>query len=74
MARMQTAIRQLSRLVETASREPFGMSLTLLTISMPYPGAPESVAAADRRAACGEPSMPEGTRPLAITAAFSSPR
>ena len=35
---MQTAIRLASRLVETASREPFGISFTLLTISMPLAG------------------------------------
>jgi hypothetical protein len=35
VARMQTAMMQASRLVETASREPLGMSFTLLTISMP---------------------------------------
>ena len=38
VARMQAAIRPASRLVETASREPLGMSLTLLTISSPSPG------------------------------------
>ena len=38
VARMHTAIRQASRLVETARREPLGMSFTLLTISMPCPG------------------------------------
>ena len=35
---MHTAIRQASRLVETARRDPLGMSFTLLTISMPWPG------------------------------------
>ena len=39
---MQTAIRQASRLVETARRLPLGMSFTLETISMPRPGAPVS--------------------------------
>jgi hypothetical protein len=29
-----------SRLVDTARREPLGMSFTLLTISMPWPGRP----------------------------------
>ena len=42
VARMHTAIRQASRFVETARREPLGMSLTLLTISMPWPGLPVS--------------------------------
>ena len=35
VARMQTAMMQASRLVETASREPLGISFTRLTISMP---------------------------------------
>ena len=35
VARMQTAISEASRLVETASREPLGMPLTWLTSSMP---------------------------------------
>ena len=38
VARMQTAIRAASRFVETASREPLGMLLTLLTSSSPRPG------------------------------------
>ena len=42
VARMHTAIRQASRLVETARREPLGISFTLLTISMPWPGLPVS--------------------------------
>ena len=73
VARMHTAIRQASRLVETARREPFGMSFTLLTISMPWPGLPVSRAS---RSESGwvAPSMPGGTMPLAITAAFSRPR
>ena len=35
VARISMAISEASRLVETASREPLGMSLTLLTISRP---------------------------------------
>ena len=34
---MQTEISEASRLVETARREPLGMSFTRLTISMPWP-------------------------------------
>ena len=35
VARIQTAMSEASRLVETASREPLGMPLTWLTSSMP---------------------------------------
>ena len=38
VARIKSAISEASRLVETASRDPLGMSLTLLTISSPWPG------------------------------------
>ena len=38
VARMQTEISEASRLVETASREPLGISFTRLTISIPRPG------------------------------------
>ena len=38
VARIRSAISDASRLVETASREPLGMSLTLLTTSSPQPG------------------------------------
>ena len=71
--RMQTAMSEASRLVETASREPLGISFTWLTISMPWPGRPVSVASSSARGRV-EPSMPDGTRPEAITAALSSPR
>ena len=72
VARMQTAIRAARRLVETASREPFGMLLTLLTSSRPRPGPTTR----SRRVArlSPEPSTPGGTIPAAITAAFRSPR
>ncbi len=65
VARMQTEIRQASRLVETASREPLGMSLTRLTSSMPRPG-PASCASSSASGCCA-PSMPGGTMPEAIT-------
>ena len=61
VARMQTAIRQASRLVETARREPLGMSLTLLTSSMPCPGPTRRASRSARL--CSEPSMPGGTMP-----------
>ena len=38
VARIKSVISEASRLVETARREPLGMSLTLLTISSPCPG------------------------------------
>ena len=38
VARMHTEIRDASRFVDTASREPLGMLLTLLTSSRPRPG------------------------------------
>jgi hypothetical protein len=38
VARMQTEISEASRLVETARREPLGISLTWLTSSNPRPG------------------------------------
>ena len=47
---MHAAIRQASKLVETASREPLGIPLTLLTISMPRP------------ARAGEPRQQVGQR------------
>ena len=40
VARMHTATSEARRLVETAKREPLGMSFTLLTISMPWPARP----------------------------------
>ena len=72
VARMQTAMSAASRLVETASREPLGMLLTLLTISRPWPG-PTTRANRSARLA-PDPSTPGGTIPAAITAAFRSPR
>ncbi len=61
VARMQAETRAASSVVETASREPFGMSLTLLTISSPRPG-PTTRASRSARL-CPEPSMPGGTMP-----------
>src|ERR1035441_22760 len=61
---MEVAIRQASRLVETARREPLGISLTRLTISMPRPWRP--VRRAMRSASgCCAPSIARGTRPEA---------
>ena len=57
VARMQTAIRQASRLVETASREPLGMPLTVADqLDARSPG-PTSRASRSARL-CSEPSMP----------------
>ena len=72
VARMQAAIRLPSRFGETASREPLGMLLTLLTTSSPWPGPTTRASRSCRgwRAL----SSPGGTIPEAMTAAFSKPR
>ena len=72
VARMQTLTSAASRLVETASREPLGMLLTLLTISRPRPGP--TMRASSSARLWPEPSMPGGTMPAAMTAALSRPR
>ena len=72
VARMQAVMIAASRFVETASREPLGMSFTWLTISSPRPG-PISRARTSANC-CPEPSNPGGTIPAAITAALSRPR
>ena len=72
VARMQAVMMAARRFVETASREPLGMSLTLLTISSPRPG-PTSWASTSA-SVWPEPSSPEGIIPAAMTAALSSPR
>ena len=61
-----------SNVVETANREPLGMSLTLLTISNPKPGPIRRLNTSSRF--CCEPSSPGGMIPAAITAAFNRPR
>ena len=73
VARMQTDTSAASRFVETASREPFGMSLTLLTSSRPRPG-PAVAREQDRARLVPEPSIAGGTMPAAMTAALSNPR
>ncbi len=72
VARMQTEINEASRLVETASREPLGTSFTWLTNSSPRPGP--AMRASRSARFWPEPSMPGGTMPAAMTAAFSKPR
>jgi len=69
---MQQAIRQASRLVETANREPLGMSFTLLTSSRPLPGPTNR--ASSSLSGWPAPSIPGGTMPEAMTAALSKPR
>jgi hypothetical protein len=69
---MHTEINAARRFVDTASREPFGMLFTLETISIPRPGP--TIRASKSESSCPEPSMPGGTIPAAITAAFSNPR
>ena len=72
VARMHTEMSEASKLVETARREPLGMSLTWLTSSRPRPGPTRRA----RRSArlWPEPSMPCGMMPAAMTAALSRPR
>ena len=69
---MQALINPANRLVETASRDPLGILLTLLTISKPKPG-PASRASSSARLN-PDPSIPGGTMPAAMIAAFNSPR
>ena len=58
-----------SMFVDTASREPLGMSLTRVTSSTPMPGpATRSIT---RASGWCVPSSDGGTRPDAITPAFS---
>ena len=49
LAKAQTHAEQAKQAVETASREPFGISFTRLTISMPWPGRPVRRARMPRR-------------------------
>jgi hypothetical protein len=72
VARISRLISEASRFVETARREPFGMSLTLLTTSSPCPGRTTRARIALRSAPV--PSRLGGTRPEAITPALTSPR
>ena len=72
VARMQTLTSAANNVVETASLDPFGMLLTLLTTSRPRPGP--TTRASNSARLCPEPSIPGGTMPDAITAALSRPR
>jgi len=72
VARMQAVMIAANRFVDTASREPLGISFTWLTISNPSPG-PISRASTSAKC-CPDPSSPGGTIPAAITAALSRPR
>ena len=72
VARMKRLMSEASRLVETARREPLGMSLTLLTISMPKPGRTTWP-----RISCKVvpvPSKEGGIRPAAMMPALMRPR
>ncbi|OPZ67573.1 MAG: hypothetical protein BWY82_02766 [Verrucomicrobia bacterium ADurb.Bin474] len=69
---MHTAINAASKLVETASREPFGILSTELTSSIPKPGPTNRSNSAE--SGSSQPSMAGGTTPEAISAALSSPR
>ncbi len=72
VARMHAPMSAPSRFVETASREPLGMRLTLLTSSKPRPGPQITPSKSPSRAP--ERSIPGGTSPAAMTAAFNRPR
>ena len=63
VARMQAVMIAASKLVETASRDPLGMSFTLLTISSPSPGPtslPSTLAEALARALQARRHNPRG--------------
>ena len=72
VARIQTLMSEPSKFVLTANRDPLGMSLTLEHSSRPRPGP--TMRASKSARDCPEPSMPGGTTPAAMTAAFSNPR
>ena len=72
VALMQRAIKVSSKVVETASRDPLGMLLTLLMISRPCPD--RTTRASNSARLWPEPSTPGGTMPAAMTAALSKPR
>ena len=72
VARISRLISEASRLVETARRDPLGMSLTLLTTSSPYPGRTTRPSRSDSEVAV--PSNEGGIRPEAITPALTRPR
>jgi hypothetical protein len=68
---MHTLMSEPSRFVLTASRDPLGMSLTHETSSIPRPEPTRRASNSARL--CPEPSIPGGTRPLAITDDFIIP-
>ena len=72
VARMQTPRSAPRRFVETASREPLGIRFTLLTSSKPRPGPKMLPSRSASRVP--ERSIPGGTIPAAMMAAFSRPR
>ena len=72
VARMHTLMSDPNRFVLTASRDPLGMSFTHDTISRPRPTPTRR--ASRSCSECPEPSIPGGTTPDAITAAFNNPR
>ena len=72
VARIKAEITDASRFVETASLDPFGMSLTLQTTSRPCPGRTTEASRSSSRAEV--PSSEAGTSPEAITPALIKPR
>ena len=72
VARIKRLMIDASRLVETARRDPFGMSLTLLTTSSPNPG--RMTRSSTSRRPTPVPSSDGGINPEAITPALMRPR
>ena len=69
---MHAEINEPSKFVLTANRDPLGIPFTLETTSSPRPGPTTRASTSDNE--CPDPSIPGGTMPDAITAAFSRPR
>ena len=69
VARMSTLIMDPNRFVDTARREPLGISFTCVTSSMPMPGP--ATRASTSAKACPAPSNDGGTSPEAMTPALS---
>ena len=71
VARIRILIIDASKFVETAKRDPFGMSLTFVTSSIPSPG--NAILSRISLMVKRVPSNDGGIKPDAMTAAFSKP-
>ena len=69
VARINTAIIDPSKFVETAKRDPLGISFTIVTNSKPIPGA--TICPNKSPKDCCVPSKDGGIQPEAITPAFN---